>query len=112
MKKKALTFALLTAFAVTPISVARLSASPAAQDRDQDRDHEQDREHNQDRNRDRDGNDSAYRNNRYYQQGWKDGEHHKHKNHHWKNDDDRRAYEAGYAHGDRGERWDNGAPDR
>lgn len=95
MKKTALTYALLSAFAITPISVSPLLASPAAQDRDQDRD--------RDRNHDRD--DSAYRNNHYYQRGWKDGEHHKHKNHKWKNDDDRRAYEAGYARGEHGDKW-------
>lgn len=91
MKKAALTYALLSAFAITPISVSPLLASPAAQDHDQDRD----------RGRD----DSAYRNNPYYKEGWKDGEHHKHKSRKWKSDDDRRAYEAGYAHGDRGEKW-------
>ena len=95
MKKTALTYALLSAFANTPISVSPLLASPTAQDRDQDRD----------RDRDHDRDDSAYRNNHYYQRGWKDGEHHKHKNHKWKNDDDRRAYEAGYARGDRGDKW-------
>lgn len=104
MKKKVLTFALLSAFAIAPISVSPLWGSPTAQDRDQDRDH------NQDRDRDRD--DNAYRNNRYYEQGWKDGEHHKQKHHKWRNDDDRRAYEAGYAHGDRGEKWQGGAPDQ
>jgi hypothetical protein len=65
---------LLSVFVITPISVSRLLASPVAQDRDQDRD----------RGRD----DSAYRNNRYYKQGWEDG---------------------GYAHGDRDEKW-QGAP--
>jgi hypothetical protein len=50
--------------------------------------------------------DSAYRSNRYYSQGWKDGQHHKHRNKHWKNDADRQAYEAGYAHGDHGDRMD------
>ena len=109
MKKKALTFALLSAFVITPISVSRLSGSSAAQDRDQDRDRDRDRDHNQDRDRDRDT--STYRNNRYYKQGWKDGEHHKHKNRRWKNDDDRRAYEEGYTHGDRGETWQGEVPE-
>lgn len=111
MKKQLLTFALLSAFAITPISVSPLWGSSSAQDHDQaqDRDQDRDRDHNQDRDRDRD--DSAYHNNRYYEQGWKDGEHHKQKNHKWKNDDDRRAYEAGYAHGDHGEKWQSGAPD-
>lgn len=47
----------------------------------------------------------AYQNNHYYKQGWKDGQHRKHRNKKWKNDDDRRAYEAGYAHGERGDKW-------
>jgi hypothetical protein len=97
MKKKALTFALLSAFAITPICVSPLLGSPVAQDRDQDRERDQ--------NRDRDRDDSAYRNNAYYKEGWKDGEHRKHKDHKWKSDEDRRAYEAGYAHGNRGEKW-------
>jgi len=59
----------------------------------------------QDRDHDRD--DSAYRNNRYFKQGWKDGQKHKHKNKHWKNDADREAYEAGYNHGNNGEAWQN-----
>jgi hypothetical protein len=60
----------------------------------------------QDHDRDRDRRDeSAYYNNRYYKQGWKDGQHHKHKHKKWKNDADREAYEAGYAHGERGEKW-------
>lgn len=103
MKKKLLTFTLLSAFAITPISVSPLWGSSSAQDRDQGQDH------NQDRDRDRD--DSAYRNNHYYEQGWKDGEHHKQKHHKWRNDDDRRAYEAGYARGHRGEKWQRGDPD-
>jgi hypothetical protein len=60
----------------------------------------------QDRDRDRrDQDERGYYNNRYYRQGWKDGQHHKHKHRKWKNDDDRRAYEAGYAHGEHGDRW-------
>jgi hypothetical protein len=102
MKKKAVTFALLSVIGITLISVAPIWASSSAQERDQDRDR------NEGRDRDRDRDDSTYRNNRYYKQGWKDGEHHNHKNHKWKNDDDRRAYEAGYARGDRGDEWQNG----
>ena len=62
----------------------------------------------QDRDRRDQDDDRGYQNNRYYRQGWRDGEHHKHRKHKWKNDEDRRAYEAGYAHGDRGDRY----PDR
>ena len=61
----------------------------------------------QDRDDRRDQNDArGYQNNHYYKQGWKDGEHHKHRNKKWKNDEDRRAYDAGYARGDRGDRGD------
>ena len=101
MKKKALAFAVLSVFGIAPITVSPLLGSPAPQDRDQDRYHDQDR--------DRDRDNSTYRNNAYYKEGWKDGEHRKHKNHKWKNDDDRRAYEAGYSHGHRGEKWQDGA---
>jgi len=48
---------------------------------------------------------SGYYSNKYYKQGWQDGQHHKHKDHKWKNDKDREAYEAGYNHGDHGEQW-------
>ena len=79
---------------------------------DQDRAQDQDRRGDQDRDQhaDRDrrntsDNDRAFYGNKYYQSGWKDGLKHKHKNHKWKNDQDREAYEAGYAHGDRGEKW-------
>jgi len=61
----------------------------------------QDRDHH-----DRDD-DRAYYNNHYYKQGWKDGEHHNHRNHKWKNEEDRRAYDAGYAHGERGDKYSN-----
>jgi hypothetical protein len=50
-------------------------------------------------------NDGAYYNNRYYKQGWNDGMDHKHKDKKWKSDNDRMAYEAGYADGDCGEKW-------
>ena len=82
---------------------------------DQDRDRDQnrgDRDRMQDRDKDRDhdrmsGDESAYYSNRYYKQGWQDGMHHKRNNKKFDNDDDRRAYEAGYMHGDRGEKWHN-----
>jgi hypothetical protein len=72
--------------------------------------HDQDRDRDRDRDHDRDRDEHAYYSNPYYQRGWKDGQHHKHKNRKWKNDNDRLAYEAGYAHGERGERWQK--PDR
>jgi hypothetical protein len=63
----------------------------------------------QDRDRDNravsDRDDAAFANNKFFQEGWKDGLKHKHKNRKFKNDEDSRAYEAGYAHGDRGEQW-------
>ena len=52
-------------------------------------------------------NESAYYNNPYYKKGWNEGSQHKHKNYHWKNDADRDAYHAGYAHGEHGEKWQN-----
>lgn len=62
----------------------------------------------QDRDDRRDQNDErAYQNNHYYKQGWKDGQHHKQRKHKWKNDDDRRAYDAGYARGDHGDKYSN-----
>lgn len=73
-------------------------ATAHAQDHDQDRDHDRAQ---MDSNRD----ESAYYNNQYYKEGWNDGEHHKHREKKWKNDADRQAYEAGYVHGDRGEKW-------
>ena len=84
---------------ITPLLAAPMPQQQGRHDRD-------DQMRDQDRDRDRGHvDDAAYFNNKYYQQGWKDGEHHKHKNKKWKNDDDRRAYEAGYMHGDRGEPW-------
>ncbi len=73
------------------------------QDRDQNRTYpNQDRDHDRDR-------DNAYsqnqrwRDSKAYQKGLKDGEHDRSRNkgenlgrHHWKNDQDRQAYEAGY----------------
>jgi hypothetical protein len=86
-------------FAIVLLGPAVVPLLPvcAAQDHDRDRDR-----------RDRDSQDErAYYNNRYYQKGWNDGQHHKHKHKKWKNDADRQAYEAGYAHGDRGEKWNS-----
>jgi len=107
------------------LSVLGSTVTPllAQQDRDRDQDRNRgtmtDRDHDQDHNRamtndrDRDrGDEAAYYNNKYYKSGWKDGEHHKHKDKKWKNDQDRMAYEAGYAHGDRGEQWQNPRHDR
>ncbi len=73
----------------------------ADQDRDQNRTY-------QDQDRDRDNNytysqNQRWRDSKAYQKGLKDGEHDRSKNkgqnfgrHHWKNDQDRQAYEAGY----------------
>ena len=120
-----------SAIAITGVNFTPLLASPLPQyqsaqrdkDQDQNRDRDQAKDHDQNRDRDRDqakdhdrdqdrdhdramaDNDSAYYNNRYYKQGWNDGMHHKHKDKKWKNDNDRMAYEAGYSHGDRGEKW-------
>lgn len=120
---------LACAIALTGVRFTPLMASPLPQyqspqkdnDHDQNRDRDQAKDHDQNRDRDRDqardhdrdrdhdqamsDNDSAYHNNRYYKSGWQDGLHHKHKDRKWDNDDDRKAYEAGYAHGDRGEKW-------
>lgn len=93
---KKLTGICLLAVALAGPAIVPLSQVCAAQDRDHDRDRDRDRDRDDER---------TYYNNRYYKQGWKDGEHHKHKHKKWKNDDDRRAYEAGFAHGDHGERW-------
>jgi hypothetical protein len=73
---------------------------------DDHRDNQQ--EHQQDQDRARDNRDeSRFNGNANFQRGWKDGQHHKHKNKKWKNDSDREAYEAGYGHGDRGEQRQN-----
>ncbi|HZU29502.1 MAG TPA: hypothetical protein VFB79_00205 [Candidatus Angelobacter sp.] len=79
------------------------TASAVAQDRD--RHDEQVQDHH-----DRD--ESAYYSNKYYKMGWEDGQHHKRKDHKWKNDADRQAYEAGYMHGDHGEQWKDHDHDR
>jgi|GraSoiStandDraft_24_1057298.scaffolds.fasta_scaffold132672_2 hypothetical protein len=81
----------LIAMVLSGPAIIPLSSVCAAQDRDRD-------------HRDQDD-ERGYYNNRYYKQGWKDGEHHKRRHKRWKNDADRRAYEAGYSHGERGERW-------
>lgn len=48
---------------------------------------------------------SAYYNNPYYREGWNNGLKHERKEYHWKKDEDRDAYNAGYAHGEHGEKW-------
>lgn len=112
-----------TSICMLALSVLGSTATPllAAQDRDQQHDQDRDRDrsmqHDQDRDHDRGmmngrGDETAYYNNKYYKSGWRDGEHHKHKDRKWKNDQDRMAYEAGYAHGDRGEQWQNPRHDR
>ncbi|HET9182945.1 MAG TPA: hypothetical protein VFP59_12485 [Candidatus Angelobacter sp.] len=82
----------------------------AQEQRDRDQRPDQDRAQDQDRRADQDhdrmaDNDRAYYGNKYFEQGWKDGLKHKHKNKKFKKDDDRMAYEAGFAHGNRGEAW-------
>jgi hypothetical protein len=66
-----------------------------------------DRRDNQQERRDQNRDESRYDTNSNYKKGWKDGQKHKHKNKKFKNDSDREAYEAGYGHGDHGERWQN-----
>lgn len=117
MKKLIRNSVFASAIALTGVTFTPLVASPLPQyqsqrqdnDQDQNRDRDQARDHDRDQDRNRDhamsDNDSAYYGNRYYKQGWEDGLHHKHKDRKMNNDDDRRAYEAGYAHGDRGEKW-------
>ena len=78
-------------FGVPAVMPLFASTAPLTQDRD---DHDRDRR-----------DDSAYQNNKYFKQGWNDGMHHKHKHKKFKNDEDRRAYEAGFMHGDRNEQW-------
>jgi hypothetical protein len=87
-----------------------LQAAPRSFDNSVQENQERRDRDDRDRDHDRDRDERAYYSNRYYQQGWKDGQHHKHKNHKWKSDADRQAYEAGYVHGDRGEQWRK--PDR
>jgi hypothetical protein len=67
----------------------------------------QDDHHDRDQSMAQSRDESAYYTNPYYKRGWNNGLHHKKANYHWKNDDDRQAYEAGYAHGERGEKWQN-----
>ena len=104
MKKLIRTSICMFAISVLGSTATPLLASPIPQDRDQHHDQDRDRDRGMMTDRDR-GNENAYYNNRYYKQGWKDGEHHKHKDKKWKNDNDRMAYEAGFSHGDRGEQW-------
>ena len=101
MKKVARISVCLLAMGLAGGTITTVMAAPAAQERDRD-----------DQNRDRGRDESAYRNNRYYKQGWKDGQHHKHRNKKWKNDADRQAYETGYSHGGRGETWQGGGHHR
>jgi hypothetical protein len=74
------------------------AVSAIAQDRDR---HDQPQAHEDHQNRD----ESSFYSNKNYQLGWKEGQKHKHKDHKWKNDTDRQAYEAGFSHGDHGEQW-------
>ena len=129
MKKLIRTSVFVLGLTFAGSSVIPVFALPPQQERDQNRDRDDQNRDRDDQNRqmgdqdrhqmgdhDQDrrsmGDESAYMNNRYYKQGWQDGEHHKHKNKKFKNDDDRMAYEAGYQHGDRGDKWQNHPMDR
>lgn len=95
------------ALSMASITATPLMASPVAQDRDHDRDNSQNRgdRHDDMQNHSDRQDDASYMNNKFYKQGWKDGQNHKRRNKKWKNDNDRMAYEAGFNHGDRGEQW-------
>jgi hypothetical protein len=90
-----------------------LYAAPTNQNNDdrhnaqQDRQRDQDRDRAQDRDQDQNRAENAYYNNPNFKRGWNDALKHKRSNRRWKNDSDREAYMAGYAHGERGERWQN-----
>lgn len=86
---------------VLALSSYGLVVAAAQDDR---RNNQQEQQRDQDRNRDN-RDESGFYGNTNYHRGWKDGMKHKHKNKKWKNDADREAYEAGYGHGDRGEKW-------
>jgi|NGEPerStandDraft_6_1074524.scaffolds.fasta_scaffold11499_2 hypothetical protein len=91
-----------TSVCVLALSFAGTAATPMVFAQDQDH-HDQDQDHHDNVNRDDHHDDSAYANNRYYKQGSKDGQRHKHRDKKWKNDNDRQAYEAGYTRGDHGD---------
>lgn len=105
MKKFARTSIYVLALAIAGCTATPMFAAPVPY-QDQDRDHAG-QNHDRDDRRAGDHDDSAFYNNRYYKQGWQDGQHHKHNHKKWKNDADRQAYEAGYGHGDHGEQWQN-----
>ncbi len=116
------------AFAVASVLAIPAAAQQYPQERQDQVRHDQDDQNRQypDRDRDREGDrardndrDRAYDNGAYdnrqwvnskaYKQGLKDGEHDRAKNkgeradhRHWKNDQDRQAYQAGYGAGYRG----------
>ncbi len=90
-----------TSVCALALSFAATAATPVVFAQDQEH-HDRDNMHRVEQH-----DDSAYANNRYYKQGWKDGQHHKHHDKHWKNDSDRQAYEAGYAHGDHGDQMEH-----
>ncbi len=99
-----------------PAAFAQYAPAPQRDQDDRNRTmQDKDRDHDRDHDRDRANNGYAYgqndqwRNSKAYHQGMKDGEHDRAKNkgeklnrHHWKNDQDRRAYEAGYYQAYRG----------
>ena len=96
MNLRRVSLALVLAFSSYGLVVA------GAQDDRRDNQQEQRRDQDRDRNT---TDESRFQGNSNYQRGWKDGLKHKHKNKKWKNDADREAYEAGYAHGNQGEKW-------
>ncbi|MGH9522183.1 MAG: hypothetical protein ACRD3E_06595 [Terriglobales bacterium] len=99
MKFTKWTCALVIAFGCSAV----LHAAPTQDEhRQENRQRDQDRARNQDQNRA----ESAYYSNAYYKRGWNDALKHK-QSRKFRNDNDRMAYEAGYAHGQRGERWQN-----
>ena len=84
--------------------------NPATGDNDRDRNRTTG-DNDRDRNRAYDNGNQQWVNTKAYKQGLKDGDHDRSKNksenlnrHHWKNDQDRQAYEAGYNNAYRGNR--------
>ena len=96
MNLRRVSLALVLAFSSYGLVVAGAQDDRRANQQEQQRDQDRSRD-----NRD----ESSFYGNSNYQRGWKDGLKHKHKNKKWKNDADREAYEAGYAHGNQGEKW-------
>lgn len=107
LNKRMCAMALTFGMAATPIVPVIAQPISGIQDRDHDRDNDRDRDkdrnHDRDRDHDRDHDrDNQWANNKYYKMGMKDAENdHRHnrrdrRHRKFKQDDDRRAYEAGY----------------